>query len=165
GGAGYIGSHAVYQLIDRGDQVIVVDSLETGHLKAVHPQAIFYKGDIRNIDFLRDIFQQEAIDAVVHFAANSLVGESMESPLKYFDNNVYGTQVLLRVMAEHDVKHIVFSSTAAAYGEPSTVPITEAMPTNPGNAYGETKRTMEKIMNWTEQAHGIHYVSRRYYHV
>src|SRR5699024_7689786 len=131
GGAGYIGSHAVYQLMDRGDQVVVVDSLETGHQAAIHPQATFYQGDIRNIDFLRDVFQKEAIDAVVHFAANSLVGESMEDPLKYFDNNVYGTQILLRVMAENDVKHIVFSSTAATYGEPETVPITETMPTNP----------------------------------
>lgn len=165
GGAGYIGSHAAYQLIDRGDQVVIVDSLETGHQKAVHPEATFYKGDIRNIDYLRDIFQQEAIDAVVHFAANSLVGESMDNPLKYFDNNVYGTQVLLRVMAENNVKQIVFSSTAATYGEPETVPITEKMPTNPENPYGETKRAMEKIMKWTEQAHDIRYVSLRYFNV
>ncbi|ASK62186.1 UDP-glucose 4-epimerase GalE [Virgibacillus phasianinus] len=165
GGAGYIGSHAVYQLIDQGDQVVVVDSLETGHKEAVHPDATFYQGDIRNIDFLRDVFNQESIDAVVHFAANSLVGESMEDPLKYFDNNVYGTQVLLRVMVENDVKKIVFSSTAATYGEPEAVPITEEMPTKPTNAYGETKLTMEKIMKWTEQAHGVKYVSLRYFNV
>lgn len=165
GGAGYIGSHAVYQLIDRGEAVVVVDNLETGHRKAVHPDAIFYEGDIRNIDFLREVFQKQPIDAVVHFAANSLVGESMEKPLKYFDNNVYGTQVLLRVMVENDVKRIVFSSTAATYGEPKTIPITETMPTNPTNAYGETKLTMEKLMKWTEQAHGLKYVSLRYFNV
>lgn len=104
GGAGYIGSHAVYQLIDQGKQVIVVDNLETGHPEAVHPKAIFYQGDIRNISFLREVFAKESIDAVLHFAANSLVGESMENPLKYFDNNVYGTQILLKVMIEHNVK-------------------------------------------------------------
>ncbi|WP_106496498.1 UDP-glucose 4-epimerase GalE [Lentibacillus sp. Marseille-P4043] len=165
GGAGYIGSHAVYQLIDRGDQVVVVDSLETGHREAVHPQATFYQGDIRDIDFLRHIFAKEGIDAVVHFAANSLVGESMEKPLKYFDNNVYGTQVLLRVMVEHNVNYIVFSSTAATYGEPESIPLTETMRANPANTYGETKLTMEKIMKWTEQAHGIRFVSLRYFNV
>lgn len=165
GGAGYIGSHAVYQLIDQGKQVVVVDNLETGHRQAVHPDAAFYEGDIRNIDFLRDVFQKESIDAVVHFAANSLVGESMENPLKYFDNNVHGTQVLLKVMVENDVKNIVFSSTAATYGEPESTPITETMPTNPENAYGETKLTMEKIMKWTEKAHDIRYVSLRYFNV
>ncbi|MEC5423461.1 UDP-glucose 4-epimerase GalE [Virgibacillus sp. C22-A2] len=165
GGAGYIGSHAVYQLIDQGEQVVVVDSLETGHIGAVHPNSTFYEGDIRDLDFLRKVFKKESIDAVIHFAANSLVGESMENPLKYFDNNVYGTQVLLKAMVEHDVKHIVFSSTAATYGEPEAVPITEEMPTIPTNAYGETKLTMEKLMKWTEQAHNINYASLRYFNV
>lgn len=165
GGAGYIGSHAVYQLIDQGEQVVVVDNLETGHKNAVHPKATFYHGDIRDITFLRDVFAKEPIDAVIHFAANSLVGESMENPLKYFDNNVYGTQVLLKVMAEYQVNKIVFSSTAATYGEPARVPITEEMATSPTNAYGETKLTMEKLMKWTEQAHGIRYVSLRYFNV
>lgn len=165
GGAGYIGSHAVYQLIDRGEEVIVVDNLETGHQAAIHPQATFYQGDIRNIDFVRHVFEKESIEAVVHFAANSLVGESMENPLKYFDNNVYGTQVLLKVMVEYDVKSIVFSSTAATYGEPEAIPLKETMPTNPANAYGETKLTMEKLMKWTEQAHGLKYVSLRYFNV
>lgn len=165
GGAGYIGSHAVYQLIDQGDSVIIVDNLETGHREAVHPEALFYEGDMRDINFLRSVFEKESIDAVIHFAANSLVGESMENPLKYFDNNVYGTQVLLKVMVEHDVKIIVFSSTAATYGEPKAVPITETVPTNPTNAYGETKLTMEKLMKWTELAHGIKYVSLRYFNV
>jgi len=165
GGAGYIGSHAVYQLIDQGESVVVMDNLETGHRQAVHPQATFYEGDMRNAQFLNSVFEQESIDTVVHFAANSLVGESMENPLKYFDNNVYGTQVLLKAMIDHDVKKIVFSSTAATYGEPEAVPITETMPTNPGNAYGETKLAMEKMMKWTALAHGLKFVSLRYFNV
>ncbi|HLR09088.1 MAG TPA: UDP-glucose 4-epimerase GalE [Bacillota bacterium] len=165
GGAGYIGSHAVYQLIEQNRDVVVIDNLQTGHREAIHPKATFYEGDLRNIDFLRGVFEKEAIDAVIHFAANSLVGESMEKPLRYFDNNVYGTQVLLQAMNEFNVKHIVFSSTAAVYGEPEHVPITETMPTNPTSTYGETKRTMEKLMHWNEVAHGITYVSLRYFNV
>lgn len=165
GGAGYIGSHAVYQLIDQDEKVVVIDNLQTGHKEAIHPDATFYEGDIKDIQFLHEVFEAESIDAVVHFAANSLVGESMEKPLEYFDNNVYGTQILLQVMAEYDVKKIVFSSTAATYGEPKSVPITEEMPTNPTNAYGETKLTMEKMMKWCEHAHGIRYVALRYFNV
>lgn len=165
GGAGYIGSHAVHQLIDSKREVVVIDNLETGHKKALHPEAAFYEGDIRNKEFLRTVFQQEKIDAVIHFAAHSLVGESMEAPLKYFNNNVYGTQILLQVMTEFDVKRIVFSSTAATYGEPEAVPITERMSTNPTSTYGETKLTMEKLMKWTEKAHGIQYVALRYFNV
>ncbi|WP_182200832.1 UDP-glucose 4-epimerase GalE [Paraliobacillus salinarum] len=165
GGAGYIGSHAVYQLIDKGHDVIVIDNLETGHEAAIHDKATFYRGDIRNITFLREVFTNEKIDAVLHFAANSLVGESMEKPLKYFDNNVYGTQVLLEAMKEFSIDKIVFSSTAATYGEPEQVPITEEMPTNPTSTYGETKLTMEKIMKWCEAAYGTRYVSLRYFNV
>ncbi|WP_054860376.1 UDP-glucose 4-epimerase GalE [Gracilibacillus sp. JCM 18860] len=165
GGAGYIGSHATYQLIDKGHQVVVIDNLETGHAGAVHPDASFYNGDIRDIEFLREVFSHEKIDGVLHFAANSLVGESMEKPLKYFDNNVYGTQVLLQAMTEFQIKNIVFSSTAATYGEPEQVPITENMPTLPTSTYGETKLTMEKMMKWAEVAHDIRYVSLRYFNV
>lgn len=165
GGAGYIGSHAVYQLIEQKQKVVVIDSLETGHRNAVHPEASFYKGDNRDADFLKSVFEQETIDSVIHFAANSLVGESMADPLKYFDNNVHGTQVLLQVMKEYEVKHIVFSSSAATYGEPESVPITENMNTNPTSTYGETKLTMEKLMKWCEAAHGIKFVSLRYFNV
>ncbi|SEP82847.1 UDP-galactose 4-epimerase [Virgibacillus subterraneus] len=165
GGAGYIVSHATYQLIDQKEDVIVVDNLETGYRDAIHPNARFYQGDCRNIDFLRDVFAKEPIDSVIHFAANSLVGESMENPLKYYDNNVHGTQVLLQVMVENDVKFIVFSSTAATYGEADTIPITEEVAPNPTNTYGDTKLTMEKMMKWSSQAHDINYVSLRYFNV
>lgn len=165
GGAGYIGSHAVYQLIEQNEQVVVIDNLQTGHQAAIHPKATFYQGNIKDIEFMRDVFAKEKFDAVIHFAANSLVGESMEKPLEYFDNNVYGTQILLQVMAEFGVNKIVFSSTAATYGEPDTTPITELVPTNPTNTYGETKLTMEKMMKWCEVAHGIRYVALRYFNV
>ncbi|WP_148630337.1 UDP-glucose 4-epimerase GalE [Bacillus sp. E214] len=165
GGAGYIGSHAVYQLLDESYDTVVVDNLQTGHKGAIHPKARFYQGDIRDKDFLREVFTKEKVDAVLHFAAYSLVGESMEKPLEYFRNNVYGTQVLLEVMNEFNVKHIVFSSTAATYGEQEQTPITEEMQTNPTNAYGETKLTMEKLMKWCDTAYGMNYVSLRYFNV
>ena len=165
GGAGYIGSHAVYQLIDQGYEVVVIDNLQTGHKEAIHPKATFYQGDIRDKEFLRGVFRAEQITAAIHFAANSIVGESMKNPLKYFDNNVYGTLALLEIMNEFNIKNIVFSSTAATYGEPRQVPITEDMPTNPTNAYGETKLTMEKIMKWCDTAYGIKFVALRYFNV
>ncbi|WP_353948579.1 UDP-glucose 4-epimerase GalE [Sporolactobacillus sp. Y61] len=165
GGAGYIGSHAVHQLIDAGKDVVVVDNLQTGHREALHPQAKFYEGDIRDKAFLDSVFKRESIQGVIHFAANSLVGESVEKPLKYFNNNVYGMQILLEVMHENHVKYIVFSSTAATYGEPKKVPITENMPTQPTNPYGETKLTMEKMMKWCDRAYGMRYVALRYFNV
>ncbi len=165
GGAGYIGSHAVYRFIEKGEQVVVVDNLQTGHRKAVHPDAIFYEGDIRHRHFLSDIFKKHEIDTVIHFAANSLVGESAKQPLAYYNNNVYGTEVLLDVMNEHGVTQIVFSSTAAVYGEPKQIPIQEEDETNPESPYGETKLAMEKMMKWVSVAHGIRYISLRYFNV
>ena len=165
GGAGYIGSHAVRQLIDRGEEVIIVDNLETGHEDAIHPQAKFYKVDIRDEEALDKVFAENKIDEVIHFAANSLVGESMTNPLKYFNNNVHGTEILLKVMIKHNVKKIVFSSTAATYGEPKSIPILESDETNPTNAYGETKLCMEKMMKWADKAHGVKYISLRYFNV
>ena len=165
GGAGYIGSHAVRQLIDKGEEVIIVDNLETGHEDAIHPKAKFYKVDIRDEKSLNKVFEENKIDEVIHFAANSLVGESMTNPLKYFNNNVHGTEVLLKVMVAHDVNKIVFSSTAATYGEPKNIPILESDETNPTNAYGETKLCMEKMMKWADKAHGVKYISLRYFNV
>lgn len=164
GGAGYIGSHTVYRLIEQGNEVVIFDNLETGHVEAVHPNARFYKGDLRNraeIDAVLD--KENNIDAVIHFAANSLVGESMTNPLKYYDNNLCGTKVLLESLVDHNIKNIVFSSTAATYGEPKHTPILEDDPTNPTNCYGETKKAMERMFYWTQQAHGLKYVSLRYF--
>lgn len=163
GGAGYIGSHTVYELIDCGEDVVVADNLETGHRAAVHPKAKFYQGDIRNRAFVDKVLEEQKIEAVIHFAANSLVGESMSNPLKYYDNNLCGTKVLLESMVAHHVDKIVFSSTAATYGEPEHIPILETDPTNPTNTYGETKLAMEKMFKWTGQAHGLRYVSLRYF--
>lgn len=165
GGAGYIGSHAVNKLIENNYDVIVVDNLQSGHEEAINSKAKFYKGDIRDKNFLSNVFKEENIDGVFHFAANSIVGESMKEPLMYFNNNVYGMQILLEVMNEHNVNKIVFSSTAATYGEPKQVPITEDMETCPTNTYGETKLTMEKMMKWCDKAYGMKYVALRYFNV
>lgn len=163
GGAGYIGSHTVKELIKSGSQVVIVDNLETGYKEAVYPDAQFYQGDIRDRAFMDNVFEKEKIDGVIHFAANSLVGESMSNPLKYYDNNLYGTKVLLDSMVANGVDKIVFSSTAATYGEPKQVPILETDPAEPTNPYGETKLSMEKMMKWTDLAHGVRYVALRYF--
>ncbi|MFC6346288.1 UDP-glucose 4-epimerase GalE [Vagococcus carniphilus] len=165
GGAGYIGSHTVQALINKGEEVIVIDNLLTGHKEAIHEKATFYEGDIRDKEFMLSVFKKESISGVVHFAASSLVGESVENPLKYFNNNVYGTQITLEVMKETGVKKIVFSSTAATYGEPKEVPILETTPTNPKNPYGESKLMMEKMMRWCDEAYGIKFVALRYFNV
>ena len=163
GGAGYIGSHTVYELIDKGEDVVIVDNLQTGHKAALHPKARFYKGDIRDREFLDAVFKKEKIDAVIHFAACSLVGESMEKPLKYYDNNLCGTKILLDSLTANGIDKIVFSSTAATYGEPERIPILETDRTEPTNTYGETKLSMEKMFKWVGKAHNIRYVSLRYF--
>lgn len=165
GGAGFIGSHAVHRLIEKGEKVIVVDNLQTGHQAAIHPDAVFCKGDIRDRGFLRDVFAMYPIDSVIHFAANSLVEESMREPLKYFDNNVHGTQILLEIMKEFKVEQLVFSSTAAVYGSPRDEFINETTLTNPTNTYGETKLAMEKMINWVSQIHGLRFICFRYFNV
>lgn len=162
GGAGYIGSHTVCELLDHGEEVIVLDNLEKGHREAV-PAPTLIHGDVRDRELLDRIFRQYEVEAVVHFAAYSLVGDSMKDPLAYYDNNVTATQILLTQMIEHGVKQIVFSSTAATYGEPRQIPIQETDPTEPTNAYGETKLAIEKMMAWCEQAYGLRFVSLRYF--
>ncbi|MFC4600221.1 UDP-glucose 4-epimerase GalE [Cohnella hongkongensis] len=162
GGAGYIGSHTVAALLEKGEQVVVVDNLYQGHRDAVLGGK-FYEGDLRDGDFLSRVFQENDIDGVIHFAANSLVGESMKDPGKYYHNNVYGTLCLLEQMQKAGVSRIVFSSTAATYGEPERVPIDEYDRTVPTNAYGETKLSMEKMIRWFDVAHGIKFVSLRYF--
>lgn len=163
GGAGYIGSHTVYELIDAGRDVVVADNLLTGFRAAVHPKARFYQLDIRDRSALDELFTKEKIEGVIHFAASSQVGESMSDPLKYYDNNLHGTMVLLQAMVAHGVDKIVFSSTAATYGEPERVPILETDRTDPTNCYGETKLAMEHMMRWVSQAHGLKYVALRYF--
>lgn len=163
GGAGYIGSHTVYALCEAGREVVVVDNLETGHAEAVQPDAKFYKGDISDKSFLNEVFQKENIEAVIHFAAYSLVGESVENPLKYYENNLSKTRDMLEVMVANGVDKFVFSSTAATYGEPERVPILENDRTGPTNPYGETKLAMEKMFKWTGNATGLRYVSLRYF--
>ena len=163
GGAGYIGSHTALELVKAGNEVVIADNLVTGYRKAIPEGAKFYEGDLRDSDFLDNLFHQEKIDAVIHFAAYSLVGESVTNPLKYYDNNLYGTKVLLEAMVKNHVGKIVFSSTAATYGEPENIPILESDRTCPTNPYGETKLAMEKMFKWTAEAHGLRYVSLRYF--
>ncbi|MEQ9764278.1 UDP-glucose 4-epimerase GalE [Streptococcus jiangjianxini] len=167
GGAGYIGSHMVDRLVETtAEKVVVVDNLVTGHRAAVHPEATFYEGDLADQDFMRQVFKENPdIDAVIHFAAFSLVAESMTDPLKYFDNNTVGMVKLLEVMNDCDVKYIVFSSTAATYGIPEELPIKETTPQRPINPYGESKLMMETIMKWADQAYGIKFVPLRYFNV
>ncbi len=165
GGAGYIGSHMVARLVEQGQDVVVVDNLSTGHRKAINAQAKFYEGDVRDRKFLDSVFDSEDIDAVVHFAAFSIVPESMEKPLKYFDNNTGGMITLLEAMHDHGVKKIVFSSTAATYGVPESIPIKETDPQEPINPYGESKLLMEKMMHWADVAYGIRFVALRYFNV
>jgi UDP-glucose-4-epimerase len=166
GGAGYIGSHAVDQLLARDYDVAVIDNLSTGH-KASLPAGIpFYQGDIRDKEFMRKTLSEiDDIEGVMHFCAFSLVGESMEEPLKYFDNNTYGSIVLLEMMQEFGIKHVIFSSTAATFGKSDIMPITEETPTNPINPYGQSKLMMEQIMKWQSKATDMTYVALRYFNV
>ncbi len=162
GGAGYIGSHMVAALDGAGYNVVVVDDLSTGHKKAVKFGKL-YVGDVRDAGFLEDVFSTTAIDGVIDFAACSLVGESCKKPLKYYLNNLLGAQMMLSVMRKFDVKKIVFSSTAAVYGEPEKQPIEECDRTEPTNPYGETKLAVEKLLKWCNIAYGIKYVALRYF--
>ncbi len=167
GGAGYIGSHVVKLLLERNREVIVIDNLVTGHVDAVDERAILEIGDLRDKDFLNRVFNKysEKIDGVINFAAYSLVGESVVEPIKYFDNNVGATVSLLEVMNNYNIKNIVFSSTAATYGEPKKIPIEETEETNPTNPYGESKRMVEKILDWESKAHNLKYIALRYFNV
>lgn len=166
GGAGYIGSHMVKRLLEKGETPVVVDNLVTGHRAAVDSQAKFYEGDLADQDFMRKVFKENPdIDVVIHFGAYSLVPESMKKPLRYFDNNVAGLIKLLEVMKEVGVNKLVFSSSAATYGIPDKMPIKETDPQNPINPYGESKLMMEKIMHWADEAYGMKFVALRYFNV
>lgn len=165
GGAGYIGSHCTKMLLNQGYDVTVIDNLVTGYRAAVDPRATFHPLDIRDKDGVVRVLQEEQVEAVIHFAAYSLVGVSMVEPLAYYENNLYGTKVLLDAMVEADVKSIVFSSTAAVYGDQRVMPITETAQERPTNTYGETKLAMEHMMHWVDIAHGVKYIALRYFNV
>ncbi len=170
GGAGYIGSHTALRFIQAGYDVVIFDNLETGHIETIETlQKIgdvkFVKGDLKNIADVEAVFSEYPIDAVIHFAAYSLVGESVHNPAKYFRNNTFGTLNLLDTMIKHNVKKIVFSSTCATYGEPVYVPMDEKHPQNPINPYGTSKLMVEMIMKDYDSAYGLKSVKLRYFNV
>ena len=163
GGAGYIGSHMVALLAEKGYDTVVVDNLRTGHFQAVKGARKLYVGDLRDMAFLSQVFDENDIGGVINFAAYSLVGESVTDPLKYYGNNVAGSQSMLTVMRDHGVRRIVFSSTAATYGEPEKQPIEEGDRTDPTNPYGATKLAIEGMLKWCDRAYGIRYAALRYF--
>ncbi len=162
GGAGYIGSHVVKLLRNNKKEVIVFDNLEKGYLKAIG-DTTFYRGDLRNKAEVKGVFKKYDIDSVMHFSAYALVGESMQLPEIYYENNIYGTLNLLTAMKEAGVKYFVFSSTAAVYGEPVHTPIDEEHPKTPTNVYGETKLAVEKMLDWFDMVYQIKSVRFRYF--
>lgn len=170
GGAGYIGSHCVMALLKNNNDVVIFDNLSTGHIETVqtlqkYGNVEFQQGDLTNFDDINSVFKNFNIEKVVHFAAFSQVGESVVNPQKYYINNVCGTINLLRAMLENNVKKIVFSSTAATYGEPVYIPIDEKHPQNPINPYGQSKLMIEKIMDDYNKAYGLKSVRLRYFNV
>jgi len=162
GGAGYIGSHAVLEFLEASEDVVIIDSLEKGYKEAI-AGGKFYCGNLCDEEFLDKVFTENDIEAVVHFAAYALVGESTKDPLKYYNNNVMGSVKLIEKMNQYGVKKIVFSSTAATYGEPENIPILETDKTLPTNPYGETKLAVERALKWSDMAYGIKYVALRYF--
>ena len=170
GGAGYIGSHTSVLLLEAGYDIIVLDNLSNSceeslnRVKKITGKDFkFYETDLLDYEGVEKVFKENKIDAVIHFAGLKAVGESVSIPLKYYENNIYGTKVLLDAMVANGVKKIVFSSTAATYGEPENIPILESDRTCPTNPYGETKLAMEKMFKWTSEAHGMNFVSLRYF--
>ena len=166
GGAGYVGSHAARQLIEAGHRVVVVDNLARGHRQAVHPQAVFRQLSLDDTDELANLLREHRVDAVMHFAALIAVGESVREPLAYYDNNTAGAVSLLRAMRRSGVGRLVFSSTAAVYGEPEAMPIAETAPAQPINPYGRSKWFVERILADCAAADGdFSFVSLRYFNV
>ena len=162
GGAGYIGTHMVKDLLEAGYDVVTLDDLSTGHHDLL-PGGTFVQGDLGDKETLDRVFTSHTISAVMHFAAFSLVGESVEDPLKYYRNNLAATTALLSAMIQHDVKRFIFSSTAAVYGEPIEIPITENHPCNPTNPYGATKIAVERMLHDCDSSYGFKYISLRYF--
>ena len=166
GGAGYIGSHAVKQLVEAGHRVVTIDNLFRGHRQAVHPQAAFHKVDLADTRTLADVLRQHEVGCVMHFAALAYVGESVTDPLTYYDNNTAGAISLLRAMHQVGVKRLVFSSTCATYGEPETTPLVETMPQEPINPYGWSKLFVERILkDYAAADREFAHVALRYFNV
>lgn len=166
GGAGYIGSHAVKQLVEAGHRVVVIDNLYRGHAQAVHPQAVFEKLDLAATDALAALLRQHKIECVMHFAALAYVGESVTEPLSYYENNTWGTVSLLKAMHAAGVPRMVFSSTCATYGEPAGVPIVETMPQRPINPYGWSKLFVEQVLkDYAAATPSLGFAALRYFNV
>ena len=165
GGAGYIGSHMTAALVESGADAIVLDNLVKGHKEAVWPGAKFYEGNMQDTALLDKIFTENNVTCVVHFAAYTVVPESMADPAMYYSNNTIATFTLLQSMRKHGVKNIVFSSTASVYGMTEALPVVEETPTLPINPYGESKLATERMLKWFDQAYGIKYVVFRYFNV
>ncbi len=163
GGAGYIGSITVEILINRGYEVVVLDNLVTGHRAAVHPKASFVQGDIQDKVLVGHTIDQQGVEAVLHFAAYSLVGESMSNPFKYFENNSVGTMHFLQTLLENGVNKFVLSSTAALFGTPERIPIDETNVIQPGSVYGESKYFIERVLHWLAETQHLRYMSLRYF--
>lgn len=163
GGAGYIGSVVVEELIRQGERVTVLDNLSQGHRAAVHPEAAFYLGDLSDRETLHTLFSRQRFDAVMHFASNTLVGESMEQPFKYIGDNVVNGLNLLRTMVEHGVYRFILSSTANLFSQPVQIPIAETESIVPGSPYGESKFILERILDWLDRIYGLRYASLRYF--
>lgn len=169
GGAGYIGSHAVLELVNDGHEVVVIDNLSTGTRDAVDKKARFYLGDITNEKQLFDIFSEETLlgrfDAVMHFAAKIVVPESVSHPLEYYHNNVEGVRIMLKTMVQHGIRNVIFSSTAAVYGDVKKDICTEDDELKPINPYGESKLASERLIHWVAQAYDMNYCIFRYFNV
>ncbi len=163
GGAGYIGSFMVKRLLERGDDVVVIDSLERGHRQAIDNRAKFYEGNLLDKEFVAQVFAENKFDAVIHFAAYALAGESMKEPFKYFQNNILGGLNLLEFMKDNGINNIVFSSTCAIYGTPDVLPVTEDSQKHPESVYGESKLMFEKVLEWYDKVYGIKHINLRYF--
>ena len=163
GGAGYIGSHVVWELIERGDEVVVFDNLSAGHSASLHPDARLVVGDLMNTADVARVYDGAPFDGVMHFASHIMVGESMAEPFRYFRDNVNGLLNTLEAATRHDVRHFIFSSTAALFGDPDVMPIPADAPREPGSVYGETKLMGERILHWMEVVYGLKYCALRYF--
>ncbi len=163
GGAGYIGSFMTKCLLERGDEVVVADSLERGHKEVIDSRAKFYQGNLLDKNFVESLFKENKFDGVIHFAGFISMGESMENPYIYFQNNVFSALNLMEEMVKTGTNNFIFSSSAGVYGNPVKVPIPEDHPTNPENPYGESKLMVEKLMKWYQKTHGLNSVALRYF--